>query len=221
MNYSQATVEASNSDTLPATTEEVPSSTKETHLDKILKRVKLRNSQLQKPSEPIDCSRHTSNHQDKPESEHNICAEGDIAGLDDIQNLTIRRPLIDPYSQDFSYENLGFIREFAFDGLPDVHRWNVAVPDIMHDLAEGICPFVLELILTSLALEHQYAAQNRKTGGTFLKGLSKEVILQRFSQFKYFEGGAKLKWVAKEGFRFYGKAVQVSKQFKSINLFNT
>jgi hypothetical protein len=118
----------------------------------------------------------------------------------EIQSLCQSFPLITEQGTR-TLEELGILREFVFDGLPGISRWNCAPPDLTHDLAEGVVLNVLELILTSIA-------RNDLTGTV---KYNTAVIIKQFDQHKFYEGKPALKWTGAEGFKLDGKAIQVSK----------
>lgn len=78
----------------------------------------------------------------------------------------------------------------------------------MHDLAEGVVPAILELILTTIA--NTYSLD--PSAGRARLSFSRKVIESRFENFSFFEGSPQLKWKQvpnKSGFKLDGTALQV------------
>lgn len=110
------------------------------------------------------------------------------AGPEEIQDLSKKRPLIIDCTKD-ELEDIGMIRDFVFEGLPGVSRFNFAPEDVMHCLCEGVHPKVMHLFLKSIAKDFR---------------LTQEQIKQRFSRFYFYEGNPIV-----SGYDIGGTAVQV------------
>lgn len=115
------------------------------------------------------------------------------ANLNDIQNLQIHRPLLShlPPEQFISH---GIHREFIFDGLPGIDRWNLLPLDVMHELPEGVLPQILNLILTSISKR---------------KDVPRTVVADmklRLKNFPFYESGLQL---SKKGFKIRASAIKV------------
>lgn len=78
----------------------------------------------------------------------------------------------------------------------------------MHDLAEGVVPNILELILTNIGETYQLDPSASRRGW---KSASRSIIETRFEDYSsYFEGPPTVKFVKeKSKFKIYGTALQV------------
>lgn len=132
--------------------------------------------------------------------------------VENIQNLSIGMNLVTG-QEDESFLSLGQhpVRTFPFAGLPGINQWNIAPPDIMHDVSEGTMPQVLELILTSLVEKSKAKWDSYNWGNT-----KREVINFITSKYTsgsvlFYEGSVELNWV--EGnFKLFGNAALVSRK---------
>ncbi len=127
-------------------------------------------------------------------------------GSDSIQELCIQRPL---NSDDNNLINRSF---FVFDGFCEIDRWNIAPPDIMHDLSEGVVPAIFELIVTSISTKYQLDPSLNR----IRLSINRNIIIDSFESFSYFEGQPTLKWVSlpgKNGFKLSGSALQKTEAF--------
>lgn len=82
----------------------------------------------------------------------------------------------------------------------------------MHDLAEGVVPAILELILTNIVKTYTLGP----SAGRARQSSSRKLIESRFENFLFFEGSPQLKWkqmTNNSGFKLDGTALQVTIYF--------
>ena len=93
-------------------------------------------------------------------------------------------------------EDYGIMRQFAFDGLSNITRLNLCLPDPTHDIAEGTLSVFLEKILHSLVSSGR---------------ISQATILERFADYgpHLAEGRPRVKEASVTTFSITATAAQV------------
>lgn len=131
--------------------------------------------------------------------------------IENIQNLTIDMNLLTG-SEDQSILSLGQHPQhtFPFAGIDSVHQWNIAPPDIMHDVSEGALPLILELILTSIVEKSKAKLPGYNWGNT--KKESIDFIIRSYNSniVSFYEDTVELGW-SESKFKLQGKATMVIK----------
>lgn len=78
----------------------------------------------------------------------------------------------------------------------------------MHDLSEGVIPAIFELIITTIATSCQLDPSSRRGR----QADNKQLIINFFEDYKFYEGQPSLKWITvsgKSNFKISGTALQV------------
>lgn len=138
---------------------------------------------------------------------------------ENIQNLSIGMNLLSGNEND-DILSLGQHprHTFPFTDLTGVHQWNIAPPDLMHDVSEGAMPLILEIMLTSIVEKSKAKIPSYNWGRT-----KKESIDFIISSFKsniiiFYEDSLELSWIDKQ-FKLQGKSTMVS-IIKKLQLYN-
>lgn len=135
--------------------------------------------------------------------------------VENTQNISIGMNLVTG-QEDGSFLSLGqhTVRTFPFAGLSDINQWNIAAPDIMHDVNEGTMTHVLELILTSLVEKSKAKFDSYNWGNTkrevvnFINGAYTSGFVP------FYEGSVDISW-SEGSFKLLGNAALVSKKLRS------
>lgn len=128
---------------------------------------------------------------------------------ENMQNLSIGMSLLTGNEND-DILSLGQhpLRTFPFASLTGVHQWNIAPPDLMHDVSEGAMPLILEIILTSIVEKSKAKMPSYNWGRT--KKESIDFIIRSFkSNIIFYEDSLELSWSDKQ-FKLQGKSTMVS-----------
>lgn len=130
--------------------------------------------------------------------------------VENIQNTSIGMNLVTG-QEDENFLSLGqhTVRTFPFAGLPGINQWNIAAPDIMHDVSEGTLPQVLEMILTSIVEKSKAKVNSYNWGNTKCEAINFINNAYTSGDVTFYEGSVELSWV--EGsFKLLGNAAMVS-----------
>lgn len=132
--------------------------------------------------------------------------------VENTQNISIGMNLVTG-QEDENFLSLGqhAVRTFPFEGLPGINKWNVAAPDIMHDVSEGTMPQILELILTSIVEKSKAKLGSYNWGNTKREAINFIISTYTSGVVPFYEGAVELSWVD-GSFKLFGNAALVSKK---------
>ncbi len=103
-------------------------------------------------------------------------------------------------------DQFGIVNPFLLEGVPGLMRLNICPPDVVHDLAEGVIPKTLQLILRSLVKK---------------SFISQKDVLSFVESYSYFyEGAPEVQASGTFDFKIKGKAIQVNLTFLSFQYVN-